>query len=35
MAPMLENGLTQDFVTSTHFRREPDEKRWAPSPCRP
>ena len=27
--------LTQDFVTSTHFRREPDGSKWDPSPCRP
>jgi hypothetical protein len=27
--------LTQDFVTSTHFRREPDAARWAPAPCKP
>jgi hypothetical protein len=25
--------LTQDFITSTHFRREPDASKWAPSPC--
>jgi hypothetical protein len=27
--------LTQEFVTSTHFRREPDGSRWDPTPCRP
>jgi hypothetical protein len=27
--------LTQDFVTSTHFRREPDGSKWRPRPCRP
>ena len=27
--------LTQEFVTSTHFRREPDGAKWSPSPCRP
>ena len=25
--------LTQDFITSTHFRREPDASKWMPSPC--
>jgi hypothetical protein len=25
--------LTQDFVTSTHFRREPDASKWMPAPC--
>lgn len=25
--------LTQEFVTSTHFMREPDGSKWAPSPC--
>jgi hypothetical protein len=25
--------LTQEFVTSTHFRREPDASKWMPSPC--
>ena len=29
------NYLTQDFVTSTHFRREPDGSKWDPSPCKP
>jgi hypothetical protein len=27
--------LTQDFVTSSHFRREPDGARWDPRPCKP
>jgi hypothetical protein len=27
--------LTQDFVTSSHFRREPDGARWDPTPCKP
>lgn len=26
--------LNQDFVTSSHFKREPDGSRWRPSPCR-
>jgi hypothetical protein len=26
--------LIQDFVTSSHFKREPDNSRWRPSPCR-
>jgi len=25
--------LTQDFVTSTHFRKEPDNSKWMPTPC--
>jgi len=25
--------LTQPFITSTHFRREPDGSKWNPSPC--
>jgi hypothetical protein len=25
---------TGDFVTSTHFRREPDGSKWHPTPCR-
>jgi hypothetical protein len=25
--------LTQEFITSTHFRREPDSSKWMPSPC--
>jgi hypothetical protein len=27
--------LTQEFVTSSHFRREPDGEKWDPSPCKP
>ena len=27
--------LTQEFVTSTHFRREPDGSKWDPTVCRP
>ena len=26
--------LGSDFVTSSHFKREPDDARWNPSPCR-
>lgn len=26
--------LTQDFVTSSHFRQEADGSKWSPSPCR-
>ena len=26
--------LTADFITSTHFRKEPDRSRFAPAPCR-
>ena len=25
--------LTQTYVTSSHFKREPDAAKWAPSPC--
>ena len=25
--------LTQPFVTTTHFKREPDGSRWNPTPC--
>jgi hypothetical protein len=25
--------LLQPFVTSTHFKREPDNSRWRPTPC--
>jgi hypothetical protein len=25
--------LTQAYVTSTHFKREPDAAKWMPSPC--
>jgi len=27
--------LNQDFVTSSHFKKEIDGSRWSPSPCRP
>jgi hypothetical protein len=27
--------LTQEFLTSTHFVREPDGSKWMPSPCEP
>ena len=27
--------LNQEFVTSTHFRREPDGSKWDPSACKP
>jgi len=27
--------LAQEFVTSTHFRREPNASKWDPSPCKP
>jgi len=27
--------FTQPFVTSTHFKKEPDGSKWSPSPCRP
>jgi hypothetical protein len=26
--------FTQPFVTSTHFKKEPDGSKWNPSPCR-
>ncbi|MEQ1572858.1 MAG: hypothetical protein ABL993_01295 [Vicinamibacterales bacterium] len=26
--------LTQDFVTSSHFKREADGAKWSPSPCK-
>jgi hypothetical protein len=26
--------LTQDFVTSTHFKHEADGAKWAPAPCK-
>jgi hypothetical protein len=26
--------LSQEFVTSTHFRREPNAAKWDPTPCR-
>ena len=25
--------LNQPFITSTHFKREPDDTKWAPVPC--
>jgi hypothetical protein len=25
--------LTQQFLTSTHFKREPDSAKWDPRPC--
>jgi hypothetical protein len=25
--------LNQEFITSTHFKSEPDGKRWSPQPC--
>jgi hypothetical protein len=25
--------LSQPYLTSTHFKREPDGAKWAPSPC--
>jgi hypothetical protein len=27
--------LTQDFVTSTHFKKEPNATKWAPAACKP
>lgn len=27
--------LAQQYVTSTHFRREKDGSKWAPTPCKP
>jgi hypothetical protein len=27
--------LAQQYVTSTHFRREKDGSKWAPAPCKP
>ena len=27
--------LNQDFVTSTHFKKEADGSKWAPRPCKP
>jgi hypothetical protein len=26
--------LVQDFVTSTHFRKEPTGSNWNPTPCK-
>jgi hypothetical protein len=33
---MVTDGkyLNQDFVTSSHFKKEPDGSKWSPSPCR-
>jgi hypothetical protein len=25
--------LTQEFITSTDFRKEPDGSKWKPTPC--
>ncbi len=25
--------LSQPFITSSHFKREPDGSKWMPSPC--
>jgi hypothetical protein len=27
--------LTQDFVTSTHFKKEANASKWSPAPCKP
>jgi hypothetical protein len=27
--------LNQPFVTSTHFKKEPDGSKWSPTPCKP
>ena len=27
--------LAQEFVTSSHFRREPNAAKWDPTPCKP
>jgi hypothetical protein len=27
--------LNQPFITSTHFKREPDASKWMPTPCEP
>jgi len=26
-------NLTQPFLTSTHFKKEPDGSKWSPSAC--
>ena len=26
--------LNQEFVTSSHFKREPDGSKWSPAPCK-
>jgi hypothetical protein len=25
--------LSQQFITSSHFKREPDGSKWTPTPC--
>jgi hypothetical protein len=25
--------LSSPFITSTHFKKQPDAKGWAPEPC--
>jgi len=25
--------LNQPFITTTHFKREPDGSKWSPTPC--
>jgi hypothetical protein len=30
-----ERYLTQPFITSSHFRKEPEGSRWNPRPCKP
>ena len=34
-APIVSDPkyLAQVFITSTHFRKEPDNSKWMPSPC--
>ena len=27
--------FNQPFVTSSHFKKEPDGSKWSPAPCRP
>lgn len=27
--------VNQPFITSTHFKREPDASKWMPTPCEP
>ena len=27
--------VSQQFITSTHFKREPDASKWMPTPCEP
>jgi len=26
--------LTQDFVTSTHYKKEANASKWSPAPCK-